>query len=99
MRIEETVRIDAPAEEIWGIVTDPEQYTSFAHAITLWEPEGDKDRGLGARYRIRMRAGSAEVGGLVEIVEWDERSIADAIRRQARHEDTTRWDTIDFKLD
>lgn len=34
-----------------------------------------------------------------EIVEWDERSIADAIRRQARHEDTTRWDTIDFKLD
>jgi hypothetical protein len=34
-----------------------------------------------------------------EIVEWNERSIADAIRRQARHEDTTRWDTIDFKLD
>jgi hypothetical protein len=23
----------------------------------------------------------------------------DAIRRQARHEDTTRWDTIEFKLD
>lgn len=34
-----------------------------------------------------------------EIVEWDERQITDAIRRQARHEDTTRWDTIDFKLD
>jgi hypothetical protein len=34
-----------------------------------------------------------------ERVEWDERSIADAIRRQARHEDTTRWDTIEFKLD
>jgi hypothetical protein len=34
-----------------------------------------------------------------EIVEWNERDIADAIRRQARHEDTTRWDTIDFKLD
>jgi hypothetical protein len=23
----------------------------------------------------------------------------DALRRQARHEETTRWDTIDFKLD
>jgi hypothetical protein len=23
----------------------------------------------------------------------------DAIRRQARHEETTRWDTIEFKLD
>jgi hypothetical protein len=34
-----------------------------------------------------------------EIIEWNERSIADAIRRQARHEDTTRWDVVEFKLD
>ncbi|MGH8176609.1 MAG: TIR domain-containing protein [Steroidobacter sp.] len=34
-----------------------------------------------------------------EIIEWNERSIADAIRRQARHEETARWDVIDFKLD
>lgn len=34
-----------------------------------------------------------------EILEWNERAIADAIRRQARHEDTSRWDVIDFKLD
>jgi len=34
-----------------------------------------------------------------EIVEWDERALVDAIRRQARHEETTRWDTIEFKLD
>jgi hypothetical protein len=34
-----------------------------------------------------------------EIVPWNEREIADAIRRQARHEDTTRWDTVEFKLD
>jgi hypothetical protein len=34
-----------------------------------------------------------------EIIEWDERALVDAIRRQARHEDTTRWDTIEFKLD
>ena len=27
---------------------------------------------MGARYRTLMRVGSAEVGGLVEIVEWDE---------------------------
>jgi acyl-CoA synthetase (AMP-forming)/AMP-acid ligase II/uncharacterized protein YndB with AHSA1/START domain len=72
MRIDESVAIDAPADEIWAIVTDPEQYAKFAHAITRWEPQGDKDRGLGARYAMRMRAGSAEVGGLVEVVEWDE---------------------------
>ena len=34
-----------------------------------------------------------------EVVDWDERGLVDAIRRQARHEDTTRWDTIEFKLD
>jgi hypothetical protein len=34
-----------------------------------------------------------------EVVAWNGREMADAIRRQARHEDTTRWDTIEFKLD
>ena len=34
-----------------------------------------------------------------EVVDWDKRSLIDAIRRQARHEETTRWDTIEFKLD
>jgi hypothetical protein len=34
-----------------------------------------------------------------EVVEWDERALVDALRRQARHEDTSRWDTIEFKLD
>src|SRR6202023_2577577 len=34
-----------------------------------------------------------------EVVEWDERALVDAIRRQARHEETTRWDTIEFKLE
>jgi hypothetical protein len=33
-----------------------------------------------------------------EVVVWNERLIVDAVRRQARHEDTTRWDTIEFKL-
>jgi hypothetical protein len=38
--------------------------------------------------------------GLVdETVAWDERALVDAVKRQARHEDTTRWDTIEFKLD
>jgi hypothetical protein len=34
-----------------------------------------------------------------ETLDWDERALIDAIRRQARHEETTRWDTIEFKLD
>ena len=34
-----------------------------------------------------------------EVVGWNGRDMADAIRRQARHEDTTRFDVIEFKLD
>jgi hypothetical protein len=34
-----------------------------------------------------------------EVSAWNERSLIDALRRQARHQETTRWDTIEFKLD
>jgi hypothetical protein len=34
-----------------------------------------------------------------ETIEWNERTLVDAIMRQARHEETTRWDVIEFKLD
>lgn len=38
--------------------------------------------------------------GLIdESISWDERALVDAVKRQARHEETTRWDTIEFKLD
>jgi hypothetical protein len=34
-----------------------------------------------------------------EVLDWDDRALVDAIRRQARHEESTRWDVIEFKLD
>jgi hypothetical protein len=34
-----------------------------------------------------------------EVSSWNERNLIDALRRQARHQETTRWDTIEFKLD
>lgn len=41
---------------------------------------------------IQLKAHAAETVG------WDSRSIVDAIRREARHEDTQRFDTIEFDL-
>jgi uncharacterized membrane protein len=40
--------------------------------VTRWEVEGDRRTGLGARYRVLFRVGAAEIGGLIEMVEWDE---------------------------
>ena len=31
-----------------------------------------------------------------EVVAWNERELVDALKRQARHEETTRWEVIDF---
>ena len=34
-----------------------------------------------------------------QVVDWDGRALVDAIKAQARHEESHRWDTIEFKLD
>jgi uncharacterized membrane protein len=70
MRVVTAERIAAPIEIAWGIATDPHQALSFMSGITRWEVAGEPETGLGARYRMLMRIGSAEIGGLIEIVEW-----------------------------
>lgn len=50
---------------------------------------------------IRSFGGVAEtpqelIERVSEHIEWNSREIADALRRQARLEDTSRWDVIDF---
>jgi len=69
MRVAASAIVDAPPEVVWSFVDDPARYLDFMDGVTRWEVQGDRARGVGARYRILMRVGSAEVGGLVEIVE------------------------------
>jgi fatty-acyl-CoA synthase len=71
MRVEESIAIDAPPEAIWECISDPAEYPGFMAGITRYDVESDKERGLGARYAMRMLVGSAHVGGLIEIVEYD----------------------------
>src|SRR5947209_9053978 len=72
MRVDEQIRIDAPAARIWRVITDPHCYTRVLSHITRFDVEGDRERGLGARYTLRMAVGSVQVGGLIEVVEFDE---------------------------
>jgi uncharacterized membrane protein len=72
MRLEEKIVVDAPLAAVWELVSNPEHYPRFMSGVTRWEVEGRRKRGLGARYAMRMRVGSAEVGGLIEVVEYDE---------------------------
>ena len=70
MRIAEHVDVLAPPSIVWEQVSDPARVLDFFAGVTRWECSGGPRTGLGARYRMLMRVGSAEVGGLIEVVEF-----------------------------
>jgi uncharacterized membrane protein len=77
MRIAEHADVAAPASLVWAQVSDPARVLHFFAGVTRWEVDGAQRTGLGARYRMLLRVGSAEVGGLIEIVEFaGERDLA-----------------------
>jgi len=71
MRVVVYTRIDAPRQRVWDYIVDPDRHIEFMEGMTRWEAEGARRTGLGARFAMRMRVGSAELGGLIEIVEFD----------------------------
>ena len=72
MRLKESVVVAASPDEIWAYLSDLDNWLHFLAGVTRWEAEGEQRSGLGARRRMLIRAGSAEVGGLIEMVEWHE---------------------------
>jgi uncharacterized membrane protein len=72
MRVAESIEIAAPPARIWAVVSDPTRVLSFMSGVTRWEVEGSPRTGLGSRCRVLFRIGAAEIGGLIEFVEWDE---------------------------
>jgi uncharacterized membrane protein len=72
MRSEASIEVAAPPQAVWDFISDPARALHYMAGITRWEVVSDKPSGLGARYRILLRVRSAEVGGLVEVVEYSE---------------------------
>jgi uncharacterized membrane protein len=72
MRATARTQIAAPIDAVWKIVSDPTRALSYMSCVTRWEVVSDEPTGLGARYRMLLRVGSAEVGGLIEVVEFDQ---------------------------
>lgn len=70
MRLNDSIEIAAPQKLVWDYLADPTHYLHFMSGVTRWEPASDRRSGLGARYRMLLRVGAAEVGGLIEFVEW-----------------------------
>jgi uncharacterized membrane protein len=72
MRLKESIIVAASPQEIWDYLAEPNNALHFMSGVTRWEVQGDRRTGLGARYRMLLRVGSAEVGGLIELVEFAE---------------------------
>jgi len=69
VRLGAHIHVSAPPSAVWEIISDPTRQLSYMSGITRWEVSGEPPAGLGARYRMLLRVGSAEVGGLIELVE------------------------------
>jgi len=72
LRLSEHVIISAPRQLVWDYVIEPANALHYMSGVTRWEVQGARAKGLGARYRALFRVGAAEVGGLIEVVEFDE---------------------------
>jgi uncharacterized membrane protein len=70
MRVAAKTRVTAPIERVWSLVADPERALDYMSGTTRWEVASEPSTGLSAKYRILFQVGSAEVGGLVEVVEF-----------------------------
>jgi uncharacterized membrane protein len=71
MRIEERIAISAPREQVWTYVSQPECYSEFMIG-SRWSPvAGEPASGMRARAEICIEVGSTDLGGVVEVVEWD----------------------------
>lgn len=70
MRVAASAEIAAPPDAVWAHVVDPTRYLEFMAGITSWEVVSEEPAGVGARYRMHMLVGSAEIGGLIEVVEF-----------------------------
>ncbi len=74
MRVEEHVDLEAARKDVWAKITDTSQWPRLIDNVRQMQPDGEGDpfAELGSRYRMRMHVGSADVGGLVEVVEVDQ---------------------------
>jgi uncharacterized membrane protein len=72
MRVERRCVIDAARDAVWKVVSDPDCYPLFMTNLERWESANDQPAGVGARYTVHWKIGSVPVGGLIEVVEFDE---------------------------
>ena len=71
MRVEESITVAAPRERVWPWVAEPTRYAEYMVGWS-WDPiPGEPSSGLRARFWLNVEVGSTDLGGAVELVEFD----------------------------
>src|SRR4051794_39264122 len=77
IKLERSITVERDPEHVFALISDPLRFPEFFSGITKWELCSEKQRGLGAEFRVLMRAGSVEAGGVIRVSDWVEpRTIA-----------------------
>jgi uncharacterized membrane protein len=72
MRVERRCVMNADRDAVWKRLSDPGCYPSFMANLARWETITEGPVGVGSRYMAHWTIGSVPVGGVVEVVEFDE---------------------------
>ena len=73
MRVERSNVIDADRDTVWKIVSDPDRYPSFMTRLERWDSANDQPPVSALVTSCTGKIGSVPVGGLIEVVEFDDR--------------------------
>jgi uncharacterized membrane protein len=72
MRVERRSVIDADRDTVWKFVSDPDCYPQFIASLERWETVTGGPMAVGSRYTVHWKIGSVPIGGVVEVVEFDQ---------------------------
>ncbi|HEV3354775.1 MAG TPA: SRPBCC family protein [Acidimicrobiales bacterium] len=71
MRLEHCIEVNAPRQAVWDLLAEADSHPLFMAGLTRWDVQNGPAMGCGTRINMRMKVGSAQVGSLIEITEFD----------------------------
>src|SRR5688572_5500269 len=96
MELRRSIVVGANPSKVFEVVSDPGRYREFMVGVTRWDPRSKRRRGKGARFKVLMKVGAIEAGGVVRITEWEPgRRIAWTAETGLEHEG--RWELRKMK--
>jgi uncharacterized membrane protein len=71
VRLEHCIEVNAPRQAVWDLLAEADSHPVFMAGLTRWDVQNGPAMACGTRINMRMKVGSAQVGSLIEITEFD----------------------------